>query len=175
MKANSLLPLVLLLALASCGKSKDENVVRREGNPTYFRVEGDSEAKMNAAIDRARKEIDTFITALQKPSPTQDYFSVKKPFPWKDGDTTSHEHIWINDVTFKDGKFHGRVGNEPVDVPGLKIDDEVTFDKAEASDWMLVDDGILVGGYTIRVLRDQMSEAGQKEFDASLPFKIKDS
>ena len=48
-----------------------------------------------------------------------------------------------------------------------------SFDKSDASDWMIIDDGYLIGGYTILALRDQMPEAEQKEFDASFPYKTK--
>ncbi|HSJ04466.1 MAG TPA: DUF2314 domain-containing protein, partial [Verrucomicrobium sp.] len=115
---------------------------------------------------------DVFIASLQAPKPSQTYFSVKKPIPWQDGVVTSHEHIWVTDVTFKDGKFHGKLGNEPVDVKDLKLGDDVVVEKAEASDWMIVEDNVLVGGYTLLALRDQMPESERVEFDASMPFKL---
>ena len=37
---------------------------------------------------------------------------------------------------------------------------------------MYVDHGKLVGGYTLRVLRDGLSPAERAEFDRSIPFKI---
>ena len=172
MMPTSLL-LILTLVCSSCGRSKDDKIVKREGNPDYIKVDGENEVKMDAAITRSKKEIETFIKALQSPTPSQSGFSVKKPFPWKDGNETSHEHIWLTQVSFKDGKFYGRVGNEPVDVRDVKMGDEVTLDKSDASDWMIIDDGYLIGGYTILALRDQMPEAEQKEFDASFPYKTK--
>jgi len=165
--------LVAVLALASCHKPKPSNVVRREGKPDYIRVEGKEQAKMEQAIERARKEIDTFIAALANPKPTQSHLSVKKPFSWKNGDETNYEHIWLSDVTFKEGVFHGRVGNEPVDVKDVKLGDEATLQKSEASDWMFIEDGYLVGGYTIRILRDAMPPDERADFDASVPFKIR--
>jgi len=165
--------LVAVLALASCHKPKPSNVVRREGKPDYIRVEGKEQAKMEQAIERARKEIDTFIAALANPKPTQSHLSVKKPFSWKNGDETNYEHIWLSDVTFKEGVFHGRVGNEPVDVKDVKLGDEAILKKSEASDWMFIEDGYLVGGYTIRILRDAMPPDERADFDASVPFKIR--
>ena len=38
---------------------------------------------------------------------------------------------------------------------------------------MYVDHGVLVGGYTIRVLRDRLSGVERAEFDRNLPFKIR--
>jgi uncharacterized protein YegJ (DUF2314 family) len=168
-------PICFLLALALCSCRKENagsTVVRRDGNPDYVRVTGDSTAAMDAAIARSRAEIGVFIKALKAPKPSQTYFSVKKPCPWQDGDTTSHEHIWLSDVTYQDGKFSGKLANEPVDVKDLKIGDTVSVDEKEASDWMIIDDNRLVGGYTIIALRDQMPEAEKREFDASVPFEI---
>jgi uncharacterized protein YegJ (DUF2314 family) len=164
--------LACLACLNSCGRSKSDGVVKREGKPDYIRLEGESEEKMNQAIAQSRKEIGTFIEALANPKPSQTYFSIKKPFPWQDRNATSHEHIWLSDVSFRDGKFHGRVGNEPVDVKGLKLGDEVELAKEEASDWMIIDDGSLIGGYTIIALRDAMPPDERKEFDAHFPYKI---
>ncbi len=164
--------LACLACLNSCGRSKSDSVVKREGNPDYIRVEGASEEKMKQAVAQSRKEIGTFIEALANPKASQTHFSVKKPFPYQDGDATSHEHIWLSDVSFRDGKFHGRVGNEPVDVKGLKLGDEVELAKEEASDWMIIDDDHLIGGYTIIALREAMPPDEQKEFDAHFPYKI---
>lgn len=127
---------------------------------------------MNQAIAQSKKEIGTFIEALANPKASQTYFSVKKPFPYQDGDATSHEHIWLSDVSFRDGKFQGLVGNDPVDVKGLKLGDKVELAKDEASDWMIIDDGYLIGGYTIIALRDGMSPEERKEFDEHFPYKI---
>ena len=164
--------LISLFLITSCGKRGDDSIVHREGNPDYHRVGKEGEAVMNAAIAKALAEIDVFIASLQAPKPSQTYFSVKKPIPWQDGVVTSHEHIWVTDVTFKDGKFHGKLGNEPVDVKDLKLGDDVVVEKAEASDWMIVEDNVLVGGYTLLALRDQMPESERVEFDASMPFKL---
>lgn len=166
--------LVCLTCLNSCGRSKSDSLVKREGKPDYVRVEGESEEKMNQAIAQSRKEIGTFIEALANPKASQTYFSIKKPFPWQDGNVTSHEHIWLSDVSFRDGQFHGRVGNEPVDVKGLKLGDEAVVSKEEASDWMIIEDGTLIGGYTIIALRDAMPPEERKEFDAHFPYKIRE-
>jgi hypothetical protein len=38
---------------------------------------------------------------------------------------------------------------------------------------MYIDKGVLVGGYTIRVLRDTMSPTDRADFDKSVPFEVK--
>lgn len=50
--------------------------------------------------------------------------------------------------------------------------DQVEVLPSKISDWMIVEDNKLIGGYTIRVLRDEMSDDKKKEFDQSVPFTI---
>jgi len=158
---------------ANPGRDNEDVVVSRDGNPDYYRLDEDGSTTMEAAIERAIAEIDTFIEVLQHPRISQQGFSVKKPFPYtmESGDT-GYEHIWLNDIVYRDGTFIGSVGNDPVDVQGLRLNDEASVEKTEISDWMYVDDGVLVGGYTLRVLRDRMSAMERMELDEMLPFRV---
>jgi uncharacterized protein YegJ (DUF2314 family) len=51
---------------------------------------------------------------------------------------------------------------------------KVSVEPAKISDWMFVEDRKLVGGYTIRVLRDSVPASERAEFDKSVPFVIED-
>jgi uncharacterized protein YegJ (DUF2314 family) len=165
---------IIAILCTGCGNSKsDEKAARREKSLTYFEIQEKHKASMDAAVQRAKSEIEHFVQALEHPKSTQSDFSVKKGFPCQDGDAISHEHIWLTNVTYKDGKFHGQVGNDPVNIVDVKVGDEVEVEKSEASDWMFIDDGWLVGGYTVVELRAQMGEEERKVFDASVPFKVK--
>lgn len=78
--------------------------------------------------------------------------SAKFPFTVPAG---GHEHIWIT-VTGIDGeRVTGRIANDPVRVPDLKINQAVECRLAELSDWLYVRDGKMVGGYTVKVLDEQ--------------------
>jgi uncharacterized protein YegJ (DUF2314 family) len=44
--------------------------------------------------------------------------------------------------------------------------------KNEISDWMYVENKKLIGGYTIRVLRDNMPPEERREFERSVPFTL---
>lgn len=158
---GSMLALALLLPASGCGsllgRSKDDVIMVADDDP-----------KMLAAIDKARSTADTFIAALNAPMPSQAEFAVKLGV--KDGEKV--EHMWLSPVRFEGGKFHGVINNDAELVRTVKLGDTVTAEKSEISDWMYVQDGRLVGGYTIRVLRDQMGESERKEMDQSLPFKV---
>ncbi|MFN8443120.1 MAG: DUF2314 domain-containing protein [Caldilineaceae bacterium] len=80
--------------------------------------------------------------------------------------------MWLIDISYQDGKFTGKIGNEPVYRKDLKLGDEVTVPISSITDWMIIEDGKLIGGYTIRVLRNRMSETEREAFDKDLDFII---
>ncbi len=156
------------LALAGCGSSQREgDVVKRDGEPDIVRV-SDEDAEMNKAVQMARSTAEKFIASLKAPSAKQTGFSVKKPF--REGGKV--EHIWLSDVSVDNSNFKGLVGNDPIDVKNIKLGDPATVAKDEISDWMYIEDGKLVGGYTIRVLYSRMSPEEKKDFSANLGFII---
>ena len=42
----------------------------------------------------------------------------------------------------------------------------------EIQDWMIIDDGRLVGGYSVRVLAERMSEDERKEMEEHMGFTM---
>jgi uncharacterized protein YegJ (DUF2314 family) len=123
---------------------------------------------MAQAVKSARKTVGKFIAALRHPAATQRDFTVKKPFIFKG----VIEHIWLSDLTFRDGHFHGKVDNKPRIIPGLKMGDLVSVNPNEITDWAFVDNGHLVGGYTIRVLVNDLSPARKLAFEKEANFHI---
>ena len=132
---------VLILILAAC--SKDPETLVREGY---------DEAKMDAAIERARKEVDEFMKVLA--ATNADSFSVKAPI--KDANGT--EHFWITDVRYEKGEFVGKIGNDPGIVENVKMGQVWRIKKEEISDWMYVRGEKIHGGYTIDPLLPSMDK-----------------
>ena len=97
-------------------------------------------------------------------------FSLKVPFSVPAG----NEHIWISDITLKDNKYFGVVGNVPESTTEVKLGDTIQIDKGKISDWMYIHNDTLRGGYTLRVLRKRMSDAERKQFDAENGLIIED-
>src|ERR1700733_2973785 len=124
--------------------------------------------EMNAAISEARESAQQFITALRSPKASQSDFCIKKRFD--QGENV--EHIWLTDVTFDGQNFHGKVGNDPEEVTNVKFGDEAAVGKNEISDWMFIEDGKLIGGYTIKVLYSRMTLEGKMKFLEKVPFTI---
>lgn len=151
-----------------CGDNRQAGTtVERDGEPPFQFIKPD-DSKMNRAIAQARSSVRGFVRALQNPAANQSDFSVKVPV-----DTGSGiEHMWLTSVRHQHGKFTGLINNEPVEGGKVKLGDEVTFGEQEISDWMYVENDKLVGGYTIRALRDSMDPEERAKLDSSLPFAI---
>lgn len=134
-------------------------------NVTYF---SQDDQRMNEAIAKARSTVNTFIIALKSPKPNQNGFSIK--FAFEDGSQV--EHMWLSSVTYDGKVFRGRLNNEPEHVKSFKIGQSVTVEASKITDWMYIENRRLVGGYTLRVIRDAMSPEEKAEFDQSIPFIV---
>ena len=126
------------------------------------------DARMNAAIAKARATVGTFVRALRAPKASQWRFSIKV----KISEADAREHFWLSDVRYDGSVFSGKIANDPDVVTTVEFGQAVSARPAEISDWMYVDHGKLVGGYTTRVLRDRLSPSDRAEFDRSVPFKV---
>jgi uncharacterized protein YegJ (DUF2314 family) len=163
------IPMLLLYAGCGPGEGALGTSVERSGQPAV-RYVSDDDPMMAAAIEKARSTADRFIAANAAPTANQADFAVKVPV--RDGEHV--EHMWMIAVRHENGRLFGTINNEPLDVTTVQLGDQFQIAKNEISDWMYVDDGKLVGGYTLRALRDEMTEEDRREFDAAMPFVIED-
>jgi uncharacterized protein YegJ (DUF2314 family) len=147
---------VVVLSAAGCAKQSPVTRVARD------------DPRMNAAIQKARTSVGSFTAALKSPKPGATAFSVKAPFT----DGTNTEHMWLTSVTFDGKLFHGAVNNKQEKVANVKFGDKVTVPTSQISDWMYVQNHKLIGGYTLRALRDALPASEQIEFDKSVPFTV---
>ena len=176
----SLKPLLLLPVLAfaaGCATQQEDNdfsahpigrhVTKMNGEPNMFDVQ-ENDADMDRATRRARETVGRFIAALQHPTPSQRDFQVNKLFVKGE----HGEHIWLADVKFIGNRFVGIVDNRPVNLPGLKIGTRVAVNPDEISDWSYVDNGQLIGGYTIRVLYSELTPQERADFEKQADFHL---
>ncbi|MFH7014729.1 DUF2314 domain-containing protein [Flavobacterium sp. FlaQc-47] len=161
MKSKILITLIIFCFI-SC---KNSDKVERENQPDIYDVKS-TDNEMNAAIEKANQTLTDFNAALLNPE--IEVKSLKVKFQ----NETDAEHIWLSDVEFKDGKYSGVLDNEPEYITEYKIGDKVNVDSKNISDWMYIDNGKLYGGYTIKVLRNRMSEDEKKQFDAESGMQI---
>lgn len=124
---------------------------------------------MEAAIVEAKSSIGIFFENFAEPKPGQKSFLLKVAVDAQD----SIEHIWLADLDFASRPLSGTVANE-TNLPGVGFMDRLSFEPPQISDWMFIENGYLVGGFTMRLIRSQMSPLEREEFDKGLPYKIKD-
>jgi uncharacterized protein YegJ (DUF2314 family) len=162
------------LVIGAASPARGDHAVGREDlqpatEPQVFDVNQHNHA-MKRAVHEARRTVGVFIAALGHPSAGEYDFEVKKPF--RQGDVV--EHMWLSDVTFSGNRFQGRVDNMPRKIKGLKMGDRVSVNPNEISDWAYVENGRLVGGYTIRVLYWELPPAGREALQKEVRFRIED-
>jgi uncharacterized protein YegJ (DUF2314 family) len=143
-----------------------EDIAQGE-EPRVFDV-AQHDSRMRAAVHEAQRTVGVFILALRHPAAGESDFEVKKPF--RQGDVV--EHIWLADVTFSGNRFTGYIDNKPRKIKGLKLGDRVSVNANEISDWAFLDNGRLIGGYTIRVLYMELSAADKAALAKEARFRI---
>ena len=118
---------------------------------------------------KARDNIGEFKRRLAEPPATQTDILLKAAF--NDGENT--EHMWIIDVKTTANGFRGELVSTPVDLEQPKHGDivEVTLD--QVSDWYALDDGWIVGGYTLRVMRERKPPAERAGYDEMIGGKFR--
>ena len=144
--------------MLSCNSQKK---VERENEPTIYNVQ-DDDKEMNEAMKTAQKTLANFDDAFKKNNDSNVYFSLKKRFE----EDNIIEHIWIGNLKYENGKYIGIVGNLPEKLKSVKLDDTVEIERKDITDWMYIINSKLYGGYTVRLLRNRMTESERQKFDS---------
>nr|WP_314499827.1 DUF2314 domain-containing protein [uncultured Chryseobacterium sp.] len=151
----------IYLLVVSCENKRER--VERDGKQEVVLVES-KDGEMNAAIEKARKTFKSdFHQALLSENPNFSNFTVKQRFDTPNG---GGEHIWIGDIIFRDGKYHGIIQNDPVEPINVKLGDKAVVNSDNISDWMYYDRNIVKGAFTIKVLRKTLTEEELQQMDS---------
>jgi uncharacterized protein YegJ (DUF2314 family) len=156
--------LVLALAVFAFLGIPKTDVSAQDRSPVIDLSSGNAE--INAAIAKGRATLPTFWASYDAPKSSEAGHSLKVRFP-----TTKNngEHIWMADVKkIGDGRYSGRFGNAPRDLPGKRAGDVAEFKEADISDWMFMRNGKIVGGETIRPLLKSLPKADADALRARL-------
>jgi uncharacterized protein YegJ (DUF2314 family) len=159
-----MLALVATAWNAGCGQS-DPELADAESQPPVITVELE-DPEMSKAVEDARLSVEQLIAALENPTPSKTYLGIKAKFV--EGEVV--EFMWLSDVTFDGDIFAGTVANNPRHLTGVRMMDRREVSPLEIEDWMIIDDGRLVGGYSMRVLAERMSPAERAEMERHMGF-----
>ena len=156
------------MVLAGCNNNQTGRI-EREGKPTIYSVT-DEDTEMNEAVTTAKQTLDKFNAALSSSNPDFIDFALKMRFDTPKGG----EHIWVSHVTLKNNKYYGVIDNFPESTTDVKVGDTIQIVNDNISDWMYVENKKLRGGFTIRVLRNRMTESERDQFDTGNGLIIED-
>jgi len=140
---------LLVLGIAGFGVVKLSQI-----RPSHVVRVTQANAELQAAIDQAKKGLDAFVKELASPR-EDERFAVKGSFSTQSGP----EYLWVRSPKFENGKFTGKLDQQPM-VLAKRKGDQVSFDKKDAVDWLIKDDNGIRGQFTDKVL-SQSGASGQ--------------
>jgi uncharacterized protein YegJ (DUF2314 family) len=123
---------------------------------------------MSFAIEEAQRTLRDFFRAFSNPNPTQKYFLLK--IAVQHGDVA--EHIWIANINASVSPLVGIVANE-TSIPGIRYMSQISFKPEQITDWMIIENGVMVGGFTNQVAIARMPKEEQRQYLASLPYRVR--
>ena len=111
---------------------------------------------LEAAEAEARARWPEFLEAFNTRS--AEGFSVKVPLT-RGGRT---EHIWVEVDAISGESVSGRLGNDPVDLDGLRLGSPVTVPVSGVEDWAFLRNGEMVGAFTAAAVAAAYREGDKK-------------
>jgi len=164
MKIYAMAFAMALLALGGCSRGGES----QSGDALVTYVDDDDQ-EMEAAMSRARSTLPEFEERLANPTATQSLAIIKGRFT--EGDDV--EHMWISEIRVTPEGYRGVLGNKP-EFLSLEAGQAVLVRREDVSDWVVIEDGRLVGGYTMRVMRSRLPADERAQFDAMNGFRVDD-
>jgi uncharacterized protein YegJ (DUF2314 family) len=121
----------------------------------------DEEPAMRRAFEKARAELDEFLRKAKAPPPDTFGYSVKVAI--REGRST--EYFWIGHFTETNGRFTGKIDNEPRVVTSVTNGQPYSFGKEQIVDWLYVNrtSRKMYGNFTMCAL---LTKESPKEADA---------
>jgi uncharacterized protein YegJ (DUF2314 family) len=138
--------------------------------PTLIQTTTGTDAELDAAIQQARDSLPTFIQTIATPHADRTIIAVKVRFT-PAGE--SSQDIWVDEVAYSEGVFRGSMGDD-IPLMKLEVEEKIVIDEKDILDWMVVQDGKLIGGYTIRLAMQRMDADERERFLKSLDYVIED-
>ncbi|MFT5304019.1 MAG: TPR repeat protein [Mariniblastus sp.] len=113
----------------------------------------DDDHEMKAAVQKAQVNLNQFIESIRNPKPDIENM-VKVKFE----DSLGVEFMWLNEVTYAEGNFTGKINNDPMIVKHVEIGETHEAHANDVNDWLIMhQDGRLEGGFTVELLRERQA------------------
>ncbi|MEZ6023273.1 MAG: DUF2314 domain-containing protein [Hyphomonadaceae bacterium] len=124
----------------------------------------ESDARMNGAIAQARALLPLFWAEFRS-TDAPGAFTIKAGLRTDDGGV---EHIWVGDLRFEGERLIGNLVNEPYYMAGLHEGSRVEVAMEEISDWTINTPDGVYGGFTTRVMLEDMPPAQAEQYRVGL-------
>ena len=147
--------------------AKREPVVLADSRPEVARIAVDDPLTA-AGIVEARRTVGDFLKAYRARGSAQRDFRIKMLV----AERGLVEQFWVRVDEASDDTFTGIVGNHPGDITGVKYGERVTVSARDISDWMYVENGVLRGGYSVRLMHDRLQPEERPAFERDMGFRI---
>ena len=144
-----------------------EPVTLDDRRPEVVRIAVDDPLTARGIVE-ARRTAGEFLRAYRARGSTQRDFRFKMLAAEKG----LVEQYWVTLESATDDAFTGIVANHPGDITGVKFGERVTVPAGEISDWMFVENGVLKGGYSVRLMRDRLQPEERPAFEREMGFRI---
>ena len=158
------------VALASCDSNEEETVVLDTSQKSAVTRHKKGATELNEAKANARDTFKYFWKEISldfnRIIPAVELASVKAEFiDDPDDPDASSEHMWIGEVFYDGRHISGVLMNQPNWLESVKQGDVVEIPLERVSDWMCVVGGEVYGGYTVQIIRGQMTEDEREKHD----------
>ena len=80
--------------------------------------------------------------------------------------------MWLQQIAFDGSNFSGVLGPDAGGLNGHSPGERVTISSREIADWMFVENEKLVGGFSLRAIRERLSGEARRQFEKSMWFKF---
>jgi uncharacterized protein YegJ (DUF2314 family) len=160
----------LALVFAGCAdKSAPPRppVVLDDPRPDVARIAVDDPLTAEAIV-KARRTAGEFLRAYRARGGDQRDFRIK----FLVAERGLVEQFWVTLESATDTTFTGTIANHPGDITGVKYGERVTVPANEISDWMYVENGVLQGGFSVRLMRDRLQPEERPAFEREMGFRI---
>lgn len=150
--------LCLLFIVVGCSSSQAVNI-----SDTVV------DSEFEAAVTQAHECFREFIGYFESPSPTQTFSAIKVRLKYEDGFS---EEIWFDTLEYRNGLFYGMISEDSVHSRTLRAGKYILLPEEDMIDWMVVRDGKLIGGYTIRLAYVRMTVEEKKLFLDGIDYSL---
>lgn len=158
----------MLIFLISCHTTPTDR--SKEDYPKNIKPIEQDDSLMNNAIAKAREEFYVFDSAFRKGNNDKSLFAIKLRFSTDIGG----EHIWAHSISLEGESYYGILDDDAISIDNVKAGDKIEINKNSLSDWIFSDNGIMKGGFTVKVLRNKMTSQERAAFDSAYYLKIVD-